>query len=304
LFPSGVGGLSEQEIRTIINDGGENSARVARGMQGTTALVALLDPTRTNLWVASLGDCQAGKFLSAALLCISVVCSYSLVFFVIVLGTKEFSGAWKASILSSFHNGGDTEETARIRREHPGELECISHDRVLGAIALTRGTPVLPKGGAFLDVLLSRAALGDLTFKLPPAYTTRVFLNSDTPFLFRSDVHNWIRHNHTPPYLSNVAEVRHVPLGTTRPQFLIMCSDGLLDLYRSRHSSVAEKAGTWVDVVGGTMMETREIGKENLALRLLRHALGGEQRQLVSRMITVEMTDRWMDDTTILVLPL
>lgn len=38
----------------------EHSASINRCMHGTTALIALLDPSRQNLWVASLGDCQAG----------------------------------------------------------------------------------------------------------------------------------------------------------------------------------------------------------------------------------------------------
>lgn len=50
----------------------------------------------------------------------------------------------------------------------------------------------------------------------------------------------------------------------------------------------------------------RHIGKQlggpgNLALSLLRDALGGNEIERVSRMITVEMSFRWMDDTTILV---
>jgi hypothetical protein len=30
-------------------------------------------------------------------------------------------------------------EVARIRKEHPNEPECVKFDRVLGAIAVTRG---------------------------------------------------------------------------------------------------------------------------------------------------------------------
>jgi len=60
IFPGGleeIGGLSDDNIRKII---GEGNAKILRGMSGSTALIALADPARSNLWVASLGDCQAG----------------------------------------------------------------------------------------------------------------------------------------------------------------------------------------------------------------------------------------------------
>ena len=42
-------------------------------------------------------------------------------------------------------------------------------------------------------------------------------------------------------------------------------------------------------------------GKENLVLRLLRHALGGDELMSTSQMITLDMETPWMDDTTIIV---
>ena len=41
--------------------------------------------------------------------------------------------------------------------------------------------------------------------------------------------------------------------------------------------------------------------EDNLALRLLRRALGGEDLLSISQMITLEMESPWMDDTTIIV---
>lgn len=43
--------------------------------------------------------------------------------------------------LSSYHNGTDQSERERLMEEHPGEAECVVDDRVLGAIAVTRGKP-------------------------------------------------------------------------------------------------------------------------------------------------------------------
>lgn len=79
--------------------------------------------------------------------------------------------------------------------------------------------------------------------------------------------------------------------------FLLMCSDGLMDLYEDQRLELDEiLSKKWVDKVG------REyLTKGNLALSVLREALGGEDKEKVSRMITVEMSFKWMDDTTILI---
>lgn len=66
LFPEGpvaIAGMSDDEIaaRTIVD--GKPHPKVARCMSGSTALIAVLDPDR-QLYVASLGDCQAGNFAS------------------------------------------------------------------------------------------------------------------------------------------------------------------------------------------------------------------------------------------------
>jgi pyruvate dehydrogenase phosphatase len=56
-----------------------------------------------------------------------------------VFGCKGISGKWKAELLSRNHNGTDQGEVDRLKSEHPGEDEVVLHDRVLGAIAVTRG---------------------------------------------------------------------------------------------------------------------------------------------------------------------
>lgn len=66
LFPGGLESLptlSNDHIQKTINDihrGGVNYKKARLCMYGTTALVALIDPQHENLWLANLGDCQAG----------------------------------------------------------------------------------------------------------------------------------------------------------------------------------------------------------------------------------------------------
>ena len=80
LFPGGIEslpGLTDEEIQVVVNDfaipGGSNGAGAGPGanykkarlcLYGTTALVALVDPAHENLWVANLGDCEAGTCLA------------------------------------------------------------------------------------------------------------------------------------------------------------------------------------------------------------------------------------------------
>lgn len=53
-----VGGLAPDDL---------NTARLLRCMRGSTVLVSLVDSSGRNLWVASLGDCQAGQQYSKVL---------------------------------------------------------------------------------------------------------------------------------------------------------------------------------------------------------------------------------------------
>ncbi|KAJ7045368.1 protein serine threonine phosphatase 2C [Mycena alexandri] len=263
LFPGGVdelAQLSDEDVAARINDGGVNSAKVLRCMRGSTVLVALIGPA-LDVWVASLGDCQA------------------------VLGLKQATGAWDAQLLSVNHNGTDAGEVARIRSEHPGEDECVLRDRVLGAIAVTR-------------------AVGDFLFKLPPVYTSRVFLNAKPGFQISSKIADFLGRNLTPPYLSAQSDVQHVhvpSLGATEA-FLVLASDGLIDLsgdtYGLDHREPAICSKKWVEILSRADRPTAE----NAALYLLRDAMGWTA-DAVSSQLTVESKERWMDDTTIVFTP-
>jgi hypothetical protein len=69
LFPGGIESLpgrTDEEIQEVVNDFGDgrgtgaNYQKARLCLYGTTALVALVDPAHENLWVANLGDCEAG----------------------------------------------------------------------------------------------------------------------------------------------------------------------------------------------------------------------------------------------------
>lgn len=64
--PEALALMSAEELSAIVNDqtlGGANYEKIILSMHGTTALVALVDESRKNLWVASVGDCRAGRYM-------------------------------------------------------------------------------------------------------------------------------------------------------------------------------------------------------------------------------------------------
>jgi pyruvate dehydrogenase phosphatase len=172
-------------------------------------------------------------------------------------------------------------------------------------------------------------ALGDFVFKLPAFYSERVFAQKKPGWNDRVSAKMKLcnARNITPPYLNNEADVRHLEIpnakeATSPRPFLILCSDGLIDQY-DHFAHIPTLAQTWVDVVANSA----EAGGEcpslivglfssqprclrlqldlNKALVLLKHALGGEDEDKVSQRLTVEFTrEKWMDDTTVVVIQL
>ncbi|KAF9244851.1 phosphatase 2C-like domain-containing protein [Melanogaster broomeanus] len=235
----------------------------ARCTQGATVILSLMDPLKRNLWIVNLGDSQA------------------------VLARKR-SSEWSALILNSLHNGNNPTECQRIMREHPGEYQCVSDNRVVGYLAPTR-------------------AIGDTWLKVPAVYTRRVLGEYTPDWMSPPLVEEYTGRILTPPYVSDVPDVQHYVLDTTRANhesFLIICSDGLLDLYDNIDATLTAQdlADRWVNIIDLSLRKRKENeAPRNLAFDLLRDAIGGEDIELASRNITLEMDDKWIDDVTLLV---
>ncbi|KZV72474.1 protein serine/threonine phosphatase 2C [Peniophora sp. CONT] len=270
LFPGGLESLSsrtDEEIATVINDfegSGVNYKKAKLCMYGTTALVALVDPSHENLWVASLGDCEAA------------------------LATPRSGGGWRCELLNEIHNAQNTAEVDRVRREHPGEPESVLNERVLGTIAPFR-------------------CIGDTPFKMPAVFTRRILFNLYPGVPDPTPWELFLSRNHTPPYISAVPEVTHrrLPSSPSDPSsprpFLLLATDGLRELYDGLERE--EAAQQWVDAAGAAFGDDKSpsANPDNMALRVLRTALGGNDLEAVSQMITLEMESPWMDDTTVVV---
>jgi hypothetical protein len=101
----------------------------------------------------------------------------------------------------------------------------------------------------------------------------------------------------SPPSRTSYTDVLP-PRGAGR-SFLVLATDGLSELYDG--TPRAEMAADWARCVAEAAAEAPSAKGENLALRLLRHALGGDDLMSLSQMVTLDMDTPWMDDTTIIV---
>lgn len=221
----------------------------------------------------------------------------------LVLGSRTHTGDWSAAFVTVPHNGDNPSEVLRIRNQHPGELECMQGNRIVGFLDPTRCEQfMLHRGNRGTRTQFWRAwpALGDTWLKLPPIFSQRVLLDFRREWNVQRP-ETYVARVKSPPYVSNVPDVHHYPLpkgalGQQRDLFLISCSDGLADLYDGQ--SRPDMFRRWVTVVGRSI-ENRTRG--NLALSLLRDGLGGADIRIVSQKLTVEMEEKWMDDVTIIV---
>lgn len=143
---------------------------------------------------------------------------------------------------------------------------------------------------------------------MPATFTRRILFNLYPGVPDPTPWELFLSRNHTPPYISAVPEVIHRRLSLTphlspfapRP-FLILATDGLRELYDGLERE--EAAQQWVDAAGAAFGEGRmpNANPDNMALRILRTALGGDDLEAVSQMVTLEMESPWMDDTTVVV---
>lgn len=156
-------------------------------------------------------------------------------------------------------------------------------------------------------------AFGDVEFKLPAAYTNHVFLRATPGFRVHSSVEAFTKRNLTPPYLSAIPDVVHVGLGSGSdssgtPRFVILMSDGAIDegLVHARGETEAQSFQKWVELVGSRLDAkdvkpegSRENLEDNLALAVLREVYGGTNEERLSAYLTLDMEERWIDDTSI-----
>ena len=185
---------------------------------------------------------------------------------------------------------------------------------------------------------------GDIPFKLPPTFTRRILFNLYPGFKDTTPWEEFLKRNLTPPYVTAEPEIVHRrldgqlnplrPLHSTtsvgqkhripssilphpasqpsnhHPRFLILASDGFTDLCEREGQSVIIESwanGMMLRHPGLGVSDAEETGakKDNMALRLLRRTIGGEDRGVVGRTLMPDEANAgggsWIDDTSIVV---
>lgn len=195
-----------------------------------------------------------------------------------VLGYRN-QDRWCGIQLNWIHDANNMDEVHRIRDEHPDEADPIRNNRVIGFLEPTR-------------------AIGDVWLKLPGIYASRIYPNLRQKWIVPEKFKEYSKRILTPPYVSNIPDVYHHVLPDS-PCLILLASDGLVSA-STQYSDIdiRETVGHWIQIVAQGLDLDRS---SNAALTLLRHVLGGDDTQVVSRNLTVEMEERWMDDTTILI---
>jgi pyruvate dehydrogenase phosphatase len=138
--------------------------------------------------------------------------------------------------------------------------------------------------------------LGDTLLKVPGVYANKGYRNLGWVGPQAARVQQFCPRILTPPYVSTKAFVAHVELSAS-DRYLILASDGLSDFF---HGISLDRASRyWIEAM---MTETWD---GPLSLRILRHALGGDDLDSISKWLTLEHpSDTWLDDTTITVMRL
>jgi pyruvate dehydrogenase phosphatase len=268
LFPGGIESLpgrTDEEIQEVLNDFGDGRGTGANYQKARLCLYG------TTALVALVDPAHENLWVANLGDCEAVF---------VTLGADGRLA--RHEVLNVLHNGTNAAEVARVRHDHPGEPESVLHGRVLGTIAPFR-------------------CIGDAPFKQPEIFTRRVLYNLYPGVADPTPWETFLARNRTPPYISSEPDVVHrrLPPRSAGRSFLVLATDGLSELYDG--TPRAEMAADWACCVAEAAAEAPSVKGENLALRLLRHALGGEDLMSISQMVTLDMDTPWMDDTTIIV---
>jgi pyruvate dehydrogenase phosphatase len=167
---------------------------LAPALSGSCALLSFYDSRSKELKVACTGDSRA------------------------VLGRRGPSGKWVATALSVDQTGGNEDEAARMRKEHPGEPDVIRNGRVLGGLEPSR---------AFGDAFYKWSV--EVQDKLKKSYFTR------TPSkLLRS-----------PPYVTAEPVITTTKVQPENGDFVVMATDGLWEMLTNEE--VVGLVGQWLE---------------------------------------------------------
>lgn len=197
-----------------------------------------------------------------------------------VLGQKKSDSKWEAMPLSVDRTGRDKEEISRFRNEHLGEEDVVKDGRVLG-------------------IMVSRA-FGDCQWKRPLELQQDVKQRfyGPAPLTPKYDIQ-------TPPYMTAEPVVISTKVNPSKPSFLIMATDGMLDMLSNQRAVYL--VGKWLESQAAERRHRKPeptnepfdfghfwkglswkfedgrktIQDDNAAVHLVRNSLGGNHHELI-----------------------
>ncbi|KAI0307037.1 protein serine/threonine phosphatase 2C [Multifurca ochricompacta] len=276
-------------------------ASMLPALSGSCALMAFLDPSRQDLYVACTGDSRAVAGIWEE--------------------SEDGTGKWRVEVLSEDQTGRNPNEIRRIQSEHPASEaeDVISRGRILGGLEPSR-------------------AFGDARYKWPREVQETLYkafiagagkaMRPAPPAL------------KTPPYVIATPVVTHRKLSlpksglpkekSTSLKFLILATDGLWDElsseevvslvggYFSGLKGTVSKASlqTLVPTTSGSATvqgkeQTRGNARQgswafvddNVSAHLIRNAFGGGDEDELRKILSIPAphSRRWRDDVTVTV---
>ncbi|KZO90036.1 protein serine/threonine phosphatase 2C [Calocera viscosa TUFC12733] len=236
-------------------------------LRGACIVVVIVEPAKGKVWTVNVGDSLAVQ-------------------------ATESSGEWDICTLTEDHNGYNQKEIDRIRKEHPGEEDCIMNGRVLGRTLPTR-------------------ALGDFDEKFEADYVKQLYALVDKVALQPLPEGQKIRRallkaNLHPPYLTAKPDVIHrtLPAGKV---ILLVASDGLLEV-SPKGSRQAQMKG-WIRSANRASRPGEKTPVERIIRDVLGEAKQGEaeraenreedKERLASLYLGIRHNEQWMDDLSL-----
>jgi pyruvate dehydrogenase phosphatase len=302
VLAANIGKLDKMDVPDL-SQHPMGEASMLPALSGSCALMAFLDPSREDLYVACTGDSRA------------------------VAGIWEENGdgtgKWRVEVLTEDQTGRNPNEIKRIRSEHPASEaeDVISRGRILGGLEPSR---------AFGDARYKwPREVQEILYKAFVAGTGRPM--RPTPSASK-----------TPPYVTATPVVTHRKLslpnpGSSKPEsssslkFLILATDGLWDELSSEE--VVALVGGHLSGLKGTIPKSSlqtlvptttgsptVEGKErirgsahegswafvddNVSAHLIRNAFGGGDENELRRVLSIPAphSRRWRDDVTVTVI--
>ncbi|KAI9447902.1 phosphatase 2C-like domain-containing protein [Lactarius indigo] len=267
-------------------------ASMLPALSGSCALMALLDPSRQDLYVACTGDSRAVAGIWEE--------------------NEDGTGKWRVEVLTEDQTGRNPNEIERIRSEHPASEaeDVISRGRILGGLEPSR-------------------AFGDARYKWPREVQEITMRPSPSasktpPYVTATPVVT-----HRKLSLPNPGSTK--PESSSSLKFLVLATDGLWDElsseevvalvggYLSGLKGTIPKSSLQTLVPTATGSPTVE-GKEhtrrsahqgswafvddNVSAHLIRNAFGGGDEGELRRILSIPAphSRRWRDDITVTVI--